>query len=67
MKKSDKQLRENFIMELDSKLQTPEDAKYILEKYHFEGVYLEDLKFMADNYNFNLNKTGFIKALKREM
>jgi len=65
--KTSQEAQELFIKELDNKLKTPEDAKYVLDKYHFEGLYLEDLKNMAENYNFNLNKTGFINALKREI
>lgn len=67
MKKSDKQLKENFIKELDSKLQTPDDAKYILEKYHFVELYMRNLENMIHGINFNLNKTGFINRLKSEI
>ena len=66
MKKSKMQLKENFIMELDSKLQTPDDAKYILEKYHFVGLYMQNLENMIHNINFKFNKFEFIDRLKSE-
>ena len=62
-KVTESELRNKFIQELNVRLNTPEDAILILQRYHFEGSLLESLNFMANNSDFDSNRGEFFHTL----